>query len=56
MVHDFEILELPTVYFKSADGNISQYSGYATKEDFRDFIEKNRSKTADKDSDVKDEL
>uniref|UniRef100_A0A0A0L1V6 protein disulfide-isomerase n=1 Tax=Cucumis sativus TaxID=3659 RepID=A0A0A0L1V6_CUCSA len=56
ILHDFEIWKLPTVYFKSADGNISQYIGYATKEDFREFIEKNRSKPADEQLDVKDEL
>ncbi|XP_023535802.1 protein disulfide-isomerase-like [Cucurbita pepo subsp. pepo] len=56
LVHDFEIWTLPTIYFKSADGNISKYTGYATKKDLRDFIEKNRSKAADEHSDLKDEL
>lgn len=56
LLHDFEIWTLPTVYFKSADGNISPYTGYATKEDLRDFIEKNRFKIADEHLDMNDEL
>ncbi|XP_022138717.1 protein disulfide-isomerase-like [Momordica charantia] len=59
LVHgEFEIWGFPSVYFKSATGNILPYEGYDTKEDITDFIEKNRSKADDKhnDSNLKDEL
>ncbi|KAK8552569.1 hypothetical protein V6N12_041155 [Hibiscus sabdariffa] len=51
----FNVKGFPTVYFKSADGNITAYKGDRTKEDIIDFIEKCRVKTAPQES-VKDEL
>ncbi|KAK6150784.1 hypothetical protein DH2020_015716 [Rehmannia glutinosa] len=40
----FEVQGFPTVYFKSASGNLSQYDGERTKEDIINFIEENRDK------------
>ncbi|OAY58285.1 protein disulfide-isomerase [Manihot esculenta] len=40
----FDVKGYPTVYFRSASGNVVQYDGNRTKEDIIDFIEKNRSK------------
>ncbi|KAH0676925.1 hypothetical protein KY285_024726 [Solanum tuberosum] len=47
---EFDIKGFPTLYFKSASGNISQYEGDRTKEAIIEFIEKNRDKTAAHDS------
>nr|KJB59982.1 hypothetical protein B456_009G283800 [Gossypium raimondii] len=52
---NFDVRGYPTVYFRSADGNISAYEGERTKEDIIDFIEKNREKTAHQEA-LKDEL
>nr|GMC93152.1 protein disulfide-isomerase-like [Ipomoea batatas] len=41
----FEVKGFPTLYFKSASGNLLQYEGNRTKEDIIDFIQKNRDKT-----------
>lgn len=51
----FDVQGYPTVYFRSASGQISQYDGSRKKEDIIDFIEKNRDK-ADQQESVKDEL
>ncbi|KAK9270589.1 hypothetical protein L1049_026170 [Liquidambar formosana] len=51
----FDVKGYPTLYFKSASGNLSQYDGGRTKEDIIDFIQKNRDKTTHQDSE-KDEL
>ncbi|CAK9142927.1 unnamed protein product [Ilex paraguariensis] len=51
----FDVKGYPTLYFKSASGNLSQYEGDRTKEDIIDFIQKNRDKTAQQES-KKDEL
>lgn len=50
----FDVQGYPTLYFRSASGNLLQYEGGRTKEDIIDFIQKNRDKTAQPDS-VKDE-
>ncbi|XP_014500184.1 protein disulfide-isomerase [Vigna radiata var. radiata] len=42
----FEAKGYPTVYFRSASGKISKYSGNRTKEDIIEFIEKNRDRPA----------
>ncbi|KAL0449869.1 UNVERIFIED_CONTAM: protein disulfide-isomerase [Sesamum latifolium] len=42
----FDVQGFPTVYFRSASGNLSQYEGDRTKEDIISFIEKNRDKPA----------
>ncbi|TYI83408.1 hypothetical protein E1A91_D05G291000v1 [Gossypium mustelinum] len=52
---NFDVRGYPTVYFRSADGNISAYEGERTKEDIIDFIEKNGEKTAHQEA-LKDEL
>ncbi|CAN1240419.1 Protein disulfide-isomerase [Linum grandiflorum] len=61
----FEVQGYPTVYFRSASGNLVSYEGDRTKEDIIDFIEKNRDKPAvaqeqqqemDKEEPIKDEL
>ncbi|KAK7275626.1 hypothetical protein RIF29_16746 [Crotalaria pallida] len=51
----FDVHGYPTLYFRSASGNISQYAGSKTKEGIIDFIEKNRDKT-DQQKQPKDEL
>ncbi|CDP10927.1 unnamed protein product [Coffea canephora] len=51
----FEVKGYPTLYFKSASGNILQYDGDRTKEDIIEFIQKNRDKAAQQES-GKDEL
>lgn len=43
---EFDIKGYPTLYFKSASGNISGYDGDRTKEAIVEFIEKNRDKPA----------
>lgn len=50
----FDIKGYPTLYFKSAGGNLSQYDGDRTKEDIIDFIQKNRDNAVPQNS-VKDE-
>ncbi|KAI4375136.1 hypothetical protein MLD38_013042 [Melastoma candidum] len=40
----FDVKGYPTVYFKSASGNLLPYDGDRTKDDIIDFIEKNRDK------------
>ncbi|XWS23720.1 hypothetical protein CRYUN_Cryun28dG0039400 [Craigia yunnanensis] len=52
---NFDVRGYPTVYFRSANGNVTPYEGDRTKEDFIDFIEKNRDKAVHQES-VKDEL
>ncbi|XP_073310037.1 protein disulfide-isomerase-like [Primulina huaijiensis] len=66
----FEVLGFPTIYFRSASGNLSQYYGGRTKEDILQFIQENRDKPAEststesqaiksesvKEASVKDEL
>ncbi|KAE8666487.1 Protein disulfide-isomerase [Hibiscus syriacus] len=52
---NFDVKGYPTVYFRSADGNIATYEGDRTKEDIIDFIENNRDNTVHQES-VKDEL
>ncbi|CAK9145423.1 unnamed protein product [Ilex paraguariensis] len=51
----FDVKGYPTVYFKSASGNLLQYEGGRTKEDIIDFIQKNRDNTAQQEP-KKDEL
>nr|XP_027090852.1 protein disulfide-isomerase-like [Coffea arabica]XP_027090853.1 protein disulfide-isomerase-like [Coffea arabica] len=51
----FDVKGYPTLYFKSASGNILQYDGDRTKEDMIEFIQKNRDKAAQQES-GKDEL
>nr|GLL28353.1 protein disulfide-isomerase-like [Ipomoea trifida] len=46
----FNVIGYPTLYFKSASGNLLQYEGNRTKEDIIDFIQKNRDKTIQSDS------
>ncbi|XP_057496046.1 protein disulfide-isomerase-like [Actinidia eriantha] len=41
----FDVQGFPTMYFKSASGNIVQYEGDRSKEDIIDFIQNNRDKT-----------
>ncbi|TMW86309.1 hypothetical protein EJD97_021598 [Solanum chilense] len=57
---DFDVQGFPTMYFRSASGNLSQYNGERTKEAIIEFIEKNRDKPAQSDSakvdSAKDEL
>ncbi|GFY87485.1 PDI-like 1-1 [Actinidia rufa] len=43
----FDVGGFPTMYFKSASGNIVQYEGDRSKEDIIDFIQKNRDKTGE---------
>ncbi|RDX86423.1 Protein disulfide-isomerase, partial [Mucuna pruriens] len=53
----FEVKGYPTVYFKSASGEITKYDGDRTKEDIIEFIEKNRDKPAQQEQEKgKDEL
>ncbi|XP_075501495.1 protein disulfide-isomerase-like [Primulina tabacum] len=42
----FEVRGFPTIYFRSASGNLSQYDGDRTKEDIIQFIQNNRDKPA----------
>ncbi|KAI3462416.1 hypothetical protein Pfo_019079 [Paulownia fortunei] len=42
----FDVQGYPTVYFRSASGNVLQYEGERTKEDIIDFIQNNRDKPA----------
>ncbi|KAA8547045.1 hypothetical protein F0562_003474 [Nyssa sinensis] len=58
----FDVQGYPTLYFKSASGNLLQYDGDRTKEDIIEFIKKNQDKTSQPDpvkaepNSVKDEL
>ncbi|KAK9162285.1 hypothetical protein Syun_003187 [Stephania yunnanensis] len=59
----FDVKGYPTLYFKSADGNVVQYEGDRTKEDLIQFIQKSgktdENKTEESKTDetlVKDEL
>jgi protein disulfide-isomerase A1 len=55
----FDVQGYPTLYFKTASGDIIAYDGDRTKEDIIDFISKTRDKAADKPSEQtegKDEL
>ncbi|KAG5525078.1 hypothetical protein RHGRI_031680 [Rhododendron griersonianum] len=51
----FDVKGYPTLYFRSASGNLLQYDGDRTKDDMIEFIQKNRDKTAHQDT-GKDEL
>lgn len=51
----FDVKGYPTLYFRSASGNLLQYDGDRTKDDMIEFIQKNRDKTGHQDS-GKDEL
>ncbi|MGI4297497.1 thioredoxin domain-containing protein, partial [Klebsiella pneumoniae] len=51
----FDVKGYPTLYFRSASGNLSQYDGDRTKEAIIDFIQKNRD-TATQQDHGKDEL
>lgn len=51
----FDVKGYPTLYFRSSAGNLLKYEGDRTKEDFINFINKNRSTTAKQES-RKDEL
>ncbi|THG14254.1 hypothetical protein TEA_018133 [Camellia sinensis var. sinensis] len=51
----FDVKGYPTLYFRSAGGNLLQYNGELTKEDTIDFIQKNRDKLAQQEL-GKDEL
>ncbi|XP_052191016.1 protein disulfide-isomerase [Diospyros lotus] len=51
----FDVKGYPTLYFRSASGNVLQYEGDRTKEDMIEFVNKNRDKTAKQDP-GKDEL
>ncbi|KAK4363729.1 hypothetical protein RND71_018970 [Anisodus tanguticus] len=57
---EFDVQGFPTMYFRSASGNLSQYNGDRTKEAIIEFIKKNRDKPAQSDSvkadSAKDEL
>ncbi|CAI9758350.1 unnamed protein product [Fraxinus pennsylvanica] len=46
----FEVQGFPTLYFRSANGNLEQYEGNRTKEDIIDFIQKSRDKSAQDDT------
>jgi protein disulfide-isomerase A1 len=52
---NFDVQGFPTVYFRSASGNLVQYEGDRTKEDIISFIEKNRDKPAESTSSAKPE-
>ncbi|CAN4101836.1 unnamed protein product [Withania somnifera] len=57
---EFDVQGYPTMYFRSASGNLSKYDGERTKEAIVEFIEKNRDKPVQshsaKDDSAKDEL
>ncbi|KAL8485638.1 hypothetical protein ACS0TY_027794 [Phlomoides rotata] len=46
----FDVKGYPTLYFRSADGNVLLYDGDRTKEDMIDFIRKNRATVAKQES------
>ncbi|GAB4855732.1 disulfide-isomerase [Ancistrocladus abbreviatus] len=43
----FNVMGFPTMYFKSSSGKIAQYEGDRSKEDFINFIQKNRDDITD---------
>jgi len=43
-IDTFDVKGFPTIYFRSASGNVVVYEGDRTKEDFISFIEKNSEK------------
>ncbi|KAL2504687.1 Protein disulfide isomerase-like 1-2 [Abeliophyllum distichum] len=49
-VDTFDVQGFPTLYFRSASGNLLSYEGKRTKEDIIDFIQKNRDKPAEANS------
>ncbi|XP_022879511.1 protein disulfide-isomerase-like [Olea europaea var. sylvestris] len=49
-VDTFDVQGYPTLYFRSARGNLLSYDGDRTKEDIIDFIQKNRDKSAQAES------
>lgn len=49
-VDTFDVQGYPTLYFRSASGNLLSYDGDRTKEDIIDFIQKNRDKSAQAES------
>ncbi|GER35248.1 protein disulfide-isomerase [Striga asiatica] len=51
----FEVQGFPTMYFRSANGNLSQYDGGRTKDDIISFIEKNRDKPSAESTSAKPE-
>ncbi|ESQ27367.1 hypothetical protein EUTSA_v10018420mg [Eutrema salsugineum] len=51
----FDVKGFPTIYFRSASGNIVPYEGSRTKEDFISFIEKNKPTSHGEDSTTKTE-
>ncbi|KAJ8540215.1 hypothetical protein K7X08_030134 [Anisodus acutangulus] len=50
---EFNVKGFPTLHFKSASGNLSQYDGDRTKEAIIEFTEKNRDKPAAQSESVK---
>lgn len=52
----FDVKGYPTIYFKSASGNILPYEGDRSKEDIIEFIQKNRDKADGEEEETKDEL
>ncbi|CAL1412483.1 unnamed protein product [Linum trigynum] len=52
----FDVQGYPTVFFRSASGNLVQYEGDRTKEDIIEFIEKNKDKPADAQQQQQEEL
>ncbi|XAR62810.1 Protein disulfide-isomerase [Bertholletia excelsa] len=52
----FDVKGYPTLYFRSASGNLVEYDGDRTKEDIINFIQKNRDKTIQQQDEGKDEL
>jgi protein disulfide-isomerase A1 len=51
----FDVKGFPTLYFRSASGKLLQYDGGRAKEDFIDFIQKNRDEPVKQDTN-KDDL
>ncbi|XP_022990618.1 protein disulfide-isomerase-like [Cucurbita maxima] len=51
---EFEVRGYPTVYLRTASGKLVDYNGDRTKEDIINFIEINRDKTEQVDSEPKD--
>ncbi|THG08331.1 hypothetical protein TEA_011094 [Camellia sinensis var. sinensis] len=52
----FDVKGYPTLYFRSASGNLLQYDGDRTKEDIIDFIKKNKDKTTQQDQQDQQDL
>ncbi|CAA0839510.1 Protein disulfide isomerase-like 1-2 [Striga hermonthica] len=51
----FDVQGFPTMYFRSASGNLSQYDGGRTKDDIISFIEENRDKPSAESTSAKPE-